>query len=92
MNHPNAALANVLTFMWRMWKSRNDALFNRKQGHPAQIHFMANTPNHSLEMLHVLQDKSINKQVQSRDLFSQGQREKKAQMQKQMPAKGSTIN
>jgi hypothetical protein len=53
MNHPNAAVANVLTFMWCMWKSRNDALFNRKQRHLAQIYFMANTLNHSLEMLHV---------------------------------------
>jgi ribonuclease HI len=39
-------------------------------------------------MLDVLQDKSMNKQVQSRDLFSQGKKEKKTQIQKQ----GSTIN
>jgi hypothetical protein len=38
INHPHANLLNVLTFMWCLWKSRNDYLFNREKTHPIQIH------------------------------------------------------
>jgi hypothetical protein len=55
MNHPNATLTNNLTFMWCLWKSRNDCLFNQKQTHPKQIHHMANAITKSLEMVDVVQ-------------------------------------
>jgi hypothetical protein len=55
MNHPNATLENVLTFMWYLWKSRNDNLFNEKPGHPTHIYIMANAMQHNLEMVDVLQ-------------------------------------
>lgn len=67
INHPNATLANVLTFMWCLWKSRNDNLFNRNMGHPSQIHLMANAMKHNLEMVRVLQDKNRNKREQSKE-------------------------
>jgi hypothetical protein len=50
MNHPHASLPNILTFMWCLWKSRNDNLFNRKPGNPHQIHQMAQAIRHNLEM------------------------------------------
>jgi hypothetical protein len=51
MNHPNGNLENILTFMWCLWKSRNDNLFNGKNGHPTQIYLMANAIKQNLEML-----------------------------------------
>jgi hypothetical protein len=64
MNHPKTTLPNVLTFMWCLWKSRNDHLFNRQQLHPAQIQHMANALNHNLEMSDVLQVSKQKKHVQ----------------------------
>uniref|UniRef100_A0ACD5YVP5 Uncharacterized protein n=1 Tax=Avena sativa TaxID=4498 RepID=A0ACD5YVP5_AVESA len=55
MNHPYASLTNVLTFMWCLWKARNDCLFNRNQGSPGQVHHMANAIMKNLEMVDILQ-------------------------------------
>jgi ribonuclease HI len=54
MNHPHASLSNILTFMWCIWKSRNDNLFGRKSGEPYQIHHMAQAINQNLEMIDAL--------------------------------------
>jgi hypothetical protein len=54
MNHPNANISNILTFMWCIWKSRNDCLFNRKVNLPTQVHHMANAINKNLEMVDVV--------------------------------------
>jgi hypothetical protein len=55
MNHPHASIENILTFMWCIWKVRNDYLFNKKFSHPNQIHHMANALNQNLEKYDVFQ-------------------------------------
>ena len=58
MNHPCGTLDNILTFLWCIWKARNDCLFNRKESHPFQIRHRADAINRNLEMLNILQDTS----------------------------------
>lgn len=37
-NHPQASLINIMTFLWCIWKARNDALFARKNTTPRQVY------------------------------------------------------
>jgi hypothetical protein len=62
MNHPHASLENILTFMWCLWKSRNDNLFGRKPGAPHQIHQMATAMLNNLELSNTLQTNSMQDQ------------------------------
>jgi hypothetical protein len=55
MKHPHGSIENILTFMWCIWKSRNDRLFNKKENSPLQIHHMANAIKQNLELLDVVQ-------------------------------------
>jgi hypothetical protein len=55
MNHPYASIENLLTYLWCIWKSRNDCLFNRQVRQAFQIQHMANALNQNMEMLDVLQ-------------------------------------
>lgn len=62
MNHPHASLPNILTFMWCLWKSRNDNLFGRKEGAPHQIQHMAHAIQQNLELVDTLQTSSMQEQ------------------------------
>jgi hypothetical protein len=55
MNHPNGTIENILTFMWCLWKARNDCLFNKKDSTPLQVHYMTNAIKQNLELLDPLQ-------------------------------------
>ena len=36
--HPNVSVVNLYTFLWCLWKARNDALFGRKVSKPSQVY------------------------------------------------------
>jgi hypothetical protein len=59
MNHPHGSLPNILTFMWCIWKSRNDHLFGGKQGAPYQIHQMAHAITQNLELVDAIDFDSL---------------------------------
>lgn len=40
-NHPHATIPNIFTFMWCLWKARNEMLFCRKFSLPHQVHHAA---------------------------------------------------
>jgi hypothetical protein len=91
MNHPNATLPNVLTFMWCLWKSRNDHLFNRQQLHPAQIQHMANALNHNLELSNIEQVTNMNKNVQTNKIVLQDVQGNIQVTGSQLPLHGQTL-
>lgn len=51
MQHPYVSLENVFTFLWCLWKSRNDNLFGRRPGEPMQIFWAAQAINSSQALL-----------------------------------------
>jgi hypothetical protein len=56
MNHPLGSIENILTFLWCIWKNRNDCLFKKKEKNPTQIIQMANAINRNMEMVNVVQE------------------------------------
>jgi hypothetical protein len=63
MNHPHASLSNILTFLWCIRKSRNDNLFGRNKGQPYQIQHMAQAITTNLDMIHAMNDFSLQVQL-----------------------------
>lgn len=49
-DHPHATLSNIFTFMWCLWKSRNDKLFQRKDTSPLQVFSAAQAIKKSLSL------------------------------------------
>jgi hypothetical protein len=84
MNHPHAFLENILTFMWCLWKSRNDNLFCRTPGAPHQIHQAARAIQQNLEMVDLSVVYPL--QVQRSD-----QRQDHMVIHDAMPMQGGTI-
>jgi hypothetical protein len=75
MKHPNGSLQNILNFLWCLWKSRNDSLFNRKQGQPTKIHYMDNALSQNMEMMNVLQGSTgANAHIKSRVFLCRNKR------------------
>jgi hypothetical protein len=62
MNHPYGSIQNIFTFLWCIWKARNDCLFNKKDKHPSHILYMTNAINQNMEMFNIVQD-SIGKNL-----------------------------
>lgn len=52
LNHPYATLQNVFTFLWCIWKARNDYLFQRKNRFLQQVHHMERAITDSLSWEH----------------------------------------
>ena len=53
INHPHVTLPNILTFLWCIWKSRNDEFFQRRSSQPYQISINANALSQNLELCEV---------------------------------------
>jgi hypothetical protein len=49
MNHPESNLNFIVTFLWCLWKARNDSLFGRKNSNPEQIAMRAKALLQDLE-------------------------------------------
>jgi hypothetical protein len=49
--HPEANLESIATFLWCLWKSRNDHLFGRKKSAPEQIAIHAKALLQDLEVV-----------------------------------------
>jgi hypothetical protein len=51
LNHPEANLNFLATFLWCLWKARNDELFGRKKFKPHQVAMQAKALIHVLEII-----------------------------------------
>ena len=52
LQHPYTTVSKLFTFLWFLWKARNDYLFARKEGQPYQVAIAANALLHDLEVSH----------------------------------------
>ena len=41
-SHPQINISSLFAFLWCLWKTRNDSLFNRKSTNPCQVFHVAN--------------------------------------------------
>jgi hypothetical protein len=49
LNHPKVNLTSIATFMWCIWKARNDELFCRKKHKPQQMAVQSNALLNNME-------------------------------------------
>ena len=50
LGHPQINQTSLYTFMWCLWKARNDCLFNRKRSSPAQVFVVSNAIMQGLKL------------------------------------------
>lgn len=72
MNHPHASIPNIFTFMWCLWKARNEALFCRKSSSPHQVQQAAQAIASAQDLQHIDQDTSPPAKAQSNTQIIQG--------------------
>jgi ribonuclease HI len=89
MQHPHASIDNILTFLWCVWKARNDCLFNKKDTHPLKIQHMANAINQNMEMVNVVQD-ALEKNFSINREFNHMERRKKQDIEERLE-QGDTL-
>ena len=77
--HPQINPSNLYTFLWCLWKSRNDALFARKFCRPSQVYAVANAIIQGTKLgeipaeahaMHCLQDQLVQPTIQNPHSFS----------------------
>ncbi|XBH54174.1 hypothetical protein VPH35_076535 [Triticum aestivum] len=77
--HPQINPSNLYTFLWCLWKSRNDALFARKFCRPSQVYAAANAIIQGTKLgeipaeahaMHCLQDQLVQPTIQNPHSFS----------------------
>lgn len=77
--HLDINLSNLYTFLWCLWKSRNDALFARKYCRPSQVYAAANAIIQGTKLrdnldedfgAHCLQDQLVQPAIQNPDSFT----------------------
>jgi hypothetical protein len=50
LDHPHVSLTNIFTFLWCLWKMRNEKLLNNLNGQPNQVIIRTNALLNSLQI------------------------------------------
>jgi hypothetical protein len=60
-NHPQISIHKIFTFLWCLWKMRNEKLFNNIEGSPHQVIIRTNALLDSMQLHkpHVLPTKTL---------------------------------
>jgi hypothetical protein len=61
--HPEANLESIATFLWCLWKSRNDHLFGRKKSAPEQVSIHAKALLQDLEVVSLMSENNVSQQI-----------------------------
>jgi hypothetical protein len=87
MNHPNATMKNMFTFLWCLWKSSNNCLFNKNDGSPLHI----NPAAQAIIQAQALADVVLTPDNSVADQNNHHQQNPRALPQQALPQQGHTI-